>query len=230
MNKAYRLLSHKTNQCYLSLSALPFGALRELLSVRDIFSMCFHPCQPLPSDPERSVPDRLSFLQSICTHLFSSDCGYQAAEHEPSPWPFAKQLFHYRWRVQRRRRPQGAHEWAALIICSFTGRRRGKWRSMSADGAEGKLCSGQAPLFLGLPVFRCDVQVIFSSLCSWPLFSLYFTAPISSSLNFMTKLAQPYFIDGVGFPHKWHWRAVLESINHLLIALVQLYEQACKCI
>lgn len=147
MNKAYRLLSHETNHCYVSLSALPFGASRELLSVPDIFSMCFHPRQPLPSDPERSVPDRLSFLQSFCTHLFSSDCGYQAAEHEPSPRPFAKQLIHYRWRVQRRRRPQGAHDWAALIICSFTGRRRGKWRSTSPDGAEGTLCSDRRRCF-----------------------------------------------------------------------------------
>lgn len=32
---------------------LPFGAWREPLSVRDIFSMCFHPRQPLALDLER---------------------------------------------------------------------------------------------------------------------------------------------------------------------------------
>lgn len=115
--------------------------------VRDIFSTCFHPRQPLPLDLERSVSDKLSFLLSFCTHLFSSDCGYQAAEHEPSPRPFAKQLIHYRWRVQWRWRPQGAHQWAALIICSFTGRRRGKSRSTSADGAEGNCAATGATAF-----------------------------------------------------------------------------------
>lgn len=159
LNKARRLLSLETNQCYLSPSVLPLALKRKLSRATDIFGIWSHPfSQALPLRSGCIVSNRLGFLQP---HLFNGDSGYQAAEHEPRLRPFGKELNP----LQLACSAEAATARSTLTGClhhlqpySLAAWLQRKSYSVSADRTEGKCASIGARFFLGTSgvTFRCS--------------------------------------------------------------------------
>lgn len=164
--------------------------------VRDIFSTCFHPRQPLPLDLERSVSDEFFSSHSAPT------CSAVTAAT----------------RLQNMN-PRHGHLQNSLSITDgvFSGggdlkeHTCGLPSSFAVSQADGggshaaclrteqrETVQRQAPLVLGLPIFRCHIQVIFNGPL---LLALVFTI----FYGCYQQLVKLYDKTGSAIFNRWSW-------------------------